>query len=84
MTCPHCRELVSSSAKFCGKCGAQIVPTSVRIVGEGAYGCWRIIKVVVGIGLILGGLPWLFTPGFIGGIVMILIGGGIFKDSIEG
>ena len=83
MTCPKCKNMVSSDTKFCRKCGAQIVPTVVRFVGNTAIGCWRIIKIVVGFSLVLGGIPWLFTPGFLGGVLMILVGSGLIQEAVE-
>lgn len=82
--CKNCGADIYSTDTKCKACGAEILPTAGQVASAGAYGCWRLIKIVVGIGLIFGGLPILFTPGLVGGIVMIVVGGGVLMEALEG
>lgn len=82
--CKHCGADIYSTDSKCRACGADILPTAGQFASAGAYGCWRLVKIIVGIGLVLGGLPILFTPGFVGGLAMIVVGGGVLMEALEG
>ena len=83
VTCAKCKNLIFNGSKFCEKCGAQTTPGFVWVGGKVFEGCWRIVKIVVGLSLVLGGIPWLFTPGFVGGVLLMFVGFGVIQGAVE-
>lgn len=90
MNCPNCKKPLTSQEKFgrmytCASCGNKTeAPLSGGEVTQGcALGCGKTAQAIFGIILVVGGVPVLFTPGFAGGILMILLGGAMALSALH-
>lgn len=82
--CKQCGAHIIGFKSTCSSCGSELSPTVGDVARFSANGCWRAVTGLFGVLLILGGLPFLFSPAFVGGIAMILVGAGFARDAIEG
>ncbi|MCK6631319.1 MAG: hypothetical protein L6Q31_02970 [Fimbriimonadaceae bacterium] len=90
MTCPNCKKPLTPSEKFgwtytCAQCGnkAEAPLSGGQWVQGCALGCGKTAQLVFGAFLVVGGVPVLFTPGFAGGILMILLGGAMALSALH-
>lgn len=93
--CVSCGQGIAPGMSYCDTCYVrQMSSQPVTSVQSGhlareatraiAWGCGRVLKLVVGTTVLLTSLPLLFTPAFVGGILLAFIGVMLAKDAIEG